>query len=744
LYTIEQGFVLLAHRVGREPFAAVRGSMPPTISIDTIVDKVNSHLATRDGVVVRRAYEVALQAHQGQDRLDGSPYISHPMATADILAGLGMDPDTVAAGLLHDVLEDTPVTLEQLTLQFGVDVAALVDGVTKLSRFEEANVIDAKAESLRKMFLAMAEDVRVVIIKLADRLHNMRTLGAKEGPSQNRIAQETMDIYAPLAARLGIWQIKWELEDLCFRYLEPQTYREIRRQLQVKRAEREAVVQQVIDTLKVRLKEEGIQAEINGRPKHIYSIYRKMQRKNVPFDQIFDLIAVRVLLEDKFDDRGNEIVLDCYAVLGIVHSLWDPIPGEFDDYIARPKGNMYRSLHTAVQGPLGPVEVQIRTRRMHDESEYGVAAHWRYKEAGKADAKLDKKIAWLRQMLEWRKDVENATDYVEVLKSDVFRDQVYVFTPKNEIVELPTGSTPIDFAYHVHSEVGHRCRGALVNGRIVPLDYQLHTGERVEIRMAKQGGPSRDWLNPNLGYTRSARAKEKIRAYFRRQERDENIRQGRELLEKELKRLGFEKGSYETVARLFKFERLEDFLAAVGAGDINPVQIATRLDPSKDKEEELQLPTVAPPAAPLKHGATLDGVGNMETRIARCCNPVPGEEVIAFVTSGRGLTLHRRDCKQLARLDPARLHEIIFPADGQQVSPIAIRVDALDRPGLVRDIADVISNEKVNMTAVTTTTNQRQRTAVVNAVLEVTGLTQLSRILDKVSRLPNVIEVQRV
>ncbi len=726
--------------------------MPHTSTIDELVEKVNSYLPTRDGAVIRRAYDLATHAHAGQMRRDGTPYISHCLETADILAGLGLDPDTVAAGLLHDTIEDSPKTLakpitaEQLNTEFGPDIAHMVDGVTKLSRFEGQNPIDAQSESLRKMFLSMAEDVRVVLIKLADRLHNMRTLGAQPPDKQRRIAQETMDIYAPLANRLGIWQIKWELEDLCFRYLDPVKYYEIRNLLQQRRGEREQWVQEIIRILSQRLAEEGIQAQISGRPKHIYSIYRKMQRKGVPIDQIYDLHAVRVLLETKYDERGNETVSDCYTVLGIVHSLWSPVPGEFDDYIARPKDNLYRSLHTAVIGPDGkPVEVQIRTQKMHYEAEYGIAAHWRYKEAGKADPKLDQKIAWLRQMLDWRKDLENATEYVDALKSDVFRDQVYVFTPKGEIKELPAGSTPIDFAYDVHTEVGHRCRGALVNGRIVPLDYILKTGERVEIRTAKQGGPSRDWLNPNLGYVRSARAKEKIRGYFRRQERDENIRQGREMLDKELKRLGLDKESYESIARLFKHDKLDDFLAAVGEGDINLAQIATKLgEKDKDKDDELHLPPAPPTPTPVKHGATVDGIGNLMTRAARCCNPVPGEEVIGFITAGRGLTLHRPGCPQLDHMEPSRLVHAIWPADGQQVSPIAIRVAAMDRPGLVRDIADVVANEKVNMTSVNTTTNQRQRTAVITAVLEVSGLPQLSRILDKVSKLPNVIEVQRV
>ncbi len=728
-----------------------------TPTVDELVDKVNGYLPTRDGAVIRRAYEVAREAHAPQMRKDGSPYIDHCVATANILASLGLDPDTIAAGLLHDTLEDTPITKEQLQSQFGSEIADMVDGVTKLSsRFDQASARngadaapngdasgsalaiahDYQSENLRKMFLAMAQDVRVVLIKLADRLHNMRTLGAKEGPAQRRIAQETMDIYVPLANRLGIWQLKWELEDLAFRYLDPDKYREISAKLKTAQAEREAQVNAIIKTLGQRLVDEAIQAQITGRPKHIASIYRKMKRKGVPLEEVYDLYAVRVLVDTE---------RDCYSVLGIVHGLWSPVPGEFDDYIARPKDNLYKSLHTAVIGPDGkPFEVQIRTHQMHQEAEYGIAAHWRYKEQGKADPKLDEKIAWLRQILDWRRDLDTATEYVDALKSDVFRDQVYVFTPKGEIVELPVGSTPIDFAYHIHSAVGDRCRGALVNGRIVPLDYQLKTGERVEILTHKNGTPSRDWLNPNLGYVRTARAREKIRSFFRRQLREENIRQGREIIDKELKRLGLEKTSYEAIAKLFKIDKVDDFLAKVGEGDINLVQIAARLgETTKSKDEPLTLPAALPQSTSAE-GLTIDGIGNLMTRTARCCNPLPGEEVVGFITMGRGLTLHRPDCAQLERMDPARLVSAYWPANGQQVSQIAIRVVAIDRPGLVRDISDVVAKDNINMTAVSTSTNPRTRIAVVTAVLEVTGLSQLSRVLDKIGRLPNVVEAKRV
>ena len=711
--------------------------MAHTPTIDEVVEKVNSYLPNRDGAVIRHAYEVAARAHAGQKRDDNSPYITHCLATADILAGLGLDPDTVAAGLLHDTLEDTSVKEEELAAEFGPEIAHMVDGVTKLSRVKVGDRALAQAESLRKMFLATAENPRVVLIKLADRLHNMRTLDSKKDPeSRRRTAQETMEIYAPLASRLGIWQIKWELEDLAFRQLEPEKYRQLSHAINARRAERERWVKEIIRELSDRLKAEGIDAQITGRPKHIYSIYRKMQRKNVSLEQVYDSLAVRILVDS---------VKDCYHALGIVHSMWQPVPGEFDDYIARPKDNLYRSLHTAVFTDDGRTfEVQIRTPEMHQEAEYGIAAHWRYKEQGKADAGLDKKIAWLRQVLEWRSETDDAGEFVDGLKEDIFREQVYVFTPKREIIELPAGSTPIDFAYHIHSSVGDRCRGSKINGRIVPLDYQLKTGDQVEIITAKTGGPSRDWLNPSLGFVRSQRAREKIRAYFRRQQREDNIRAGRETLEKELKRLGMEKESYEAVAKLFKYEKVDDLLAAIGAGDINQTQIAQKLTLNSARDNhEVNIPTTVQRSTPAP-AISVDGLDKIEFRQAKCCKPVPGEHVKGFVTAGRGITLHRPDCPNLKGVrDQGRLIDVTWPADRQQVSQVDIRVTAIDRPGLVRDIADVVAKEGVNIAAVTTETNPKDKVAIVNAVLEVFDLAQLSRILHKISRLPNIVEAYR-
>ena len=472
---------------------------------DTLLAELEQDRSEADRLLLRRAFSVAREAHHGQMRASGEPYISHCLATAHILADLRMDTPTVAAALLHDVVEDTSYTQEQLEAEFGAEIAKLVDGVTKLGQIDQLSGMsernikeDARAESLRKMFLAMVDDVRVVLIKLADRLHNMRTLGSLSEDKRSRIARETLEIFAPLANRLGIWQIKWELEDLSFRYLDPPKYREITHLIDERGPDREHYIEVLIDQVQRELEKAGIKAEISGRPKHIYSIYRKMQRKGVEFDQIYDVRAIRIIVAT---------VRDCYAALGVVHGKWRPIPGEFDDYIATPKDNLYRSLHTAVLGPGGkPLEVQIRTNEMHHSAEYGIAAHWRYKESHKRDPAFENKIAWLRQLMEWRQEVTDANEFVDSLKTDVFQDHVYVFTPKGDIIDLPAGATPIDFAYHVHTEVGHRCRGAKVNGKLVRLDYQLKNGDKVEIITAKRGGPSRDWLNPHLGYVKTTRA----------------------------------------------------------------------------------------------------------------------------------------------------------------------------------------------------------------------------------------------
>lgn len=711
-----------------------------TLSLESLLQQTAETISQDGRELIERAYRLAEVAHSDHKRASGEPYIQHSLAVAQILADLHMDSATIAAGLLHDVVEDSILSVEDLRQDFGAEVASLVDGVTKLSQIDRLRQMgskdlgDEEAESLRKMFLAMVEDVRVVIIKLADRLHNMRTLYALPPERQQRIAKETLEIFAPLANRLGIWQIKWELEDLGFRYLNPHKYQEIAALLDERRASREQRIAHIIKILENELEKEGIKAEISGRPKHIYSIYEKMRRKGLSFDQIHDVRAVRIIVDT---------VRDCYAVLGIVHNLWHPIPGEFDDFIAAPKDNMYQSLHTAVIGPDGKtLEVQIRTHEMHRTAELGIAAHWRYKEQAKRDPAFEAKIAWLRSLMDWRGEVADAGEFLDSLKTDVFQDRVYAFTPKGDVIDLPAGSTPIDFAYHIHTEIGHRCRGAKVNGRLVSLDYQLKTGDQVEIVTAKRGGPSRDWLNPHLGYIKTSRARQKIRQWFKRQDRAEAIAEGRNILEKELRRLGLDQMRYEEIATLFKFDKVDDLLAAIGYGDINVQQMASKLTEA-EKEEEVELPGVAPPP-PVVSGLTVKGVGDLLTRVAGCCHPLPGEPAVGYVTRGRGVTIHRRDCRNILYLkDRERLIEVDWGEDFKQVFPVMIEVLAYDRTGLMRDIAEIMAEERINISAANVATYPKDHIAVITATLEVSSIVQLSRVLAKVERLPNVFEARR-
>jgi GTP pyrophosphokinase len=713
-----------------------------TISLESLLQQMPETLSQKDRELVQRAYGLAALAHSHQKRASGDPYIQHSLAVAQIMADLRLDSATIAAALLHDVAEDSIISVEDLRQDFGDEVASLVDGVTKLGQIDKLSQIsgrdlqDKEAESLRKMFLAMVDDVRVVLIKLADRLHNMRTLDALPEERQQRIAEETLEIFAPLANRLGIWQIKWELEDLGFRYLDPPKYREIMTLLDERRPARERRIARIIEALEKRLKKENIEAEISGRPKHIYSIYEKMNRKGLPFAQIHDVRAVRIIVNT---------VRECYAVLGIVHSLWRPIPGEFDDFIATPKDNMYQSLHTSVVGPDGkPLEIQIRTYEMHRRAELGIAAHWRYKEHTKRDAAFEAKIAWLRSLVEWRQEVTDAWEFIDSLKSDVFQyDRIYTFTPKGEIIDLPAGSTPIDFAYHIHTEIGHRCRGAKVNGRLVSLDYQLKTGDQVEILAAKRGRPSRDWLNPHLGYIKTSRARQKIRQWFRRQDRVETVAQGREILERELKRLGLDQKSYDEVATLLKFDKVDDLLAAIGYGDINAQQIAARLIEAEKKEEEPELPEAAPTPSPVPE-ITVRGVGDLLTKLAGCCHPLPGDPIVGYVTRGRGITIHRQDCRNILYLeDQERLIEVDWGEEIEQAFPVMIQVLAYDRTGLMRDITEITAGERINISAANIATDPKDRTAVITATLEIKSIVQLSRVLAKIERLPNVFEARR-
>jgi GTP pyrophosphokinase len=698
-----------------------------------------------DRALLHRAFDVADKAHRGQKRASGEPYISHCLATANILAELRLDTSTLAAALLHDTLEDTDITYKQLEAEFGTEIASLVDGVTKLGTIDQLSGLserslkqDAQAESLRKMFLAMVDDVRVVLIKLADRLHNMRTLGSLPEEKRKRIALETLEIFAPLANRLGIWQMKWELEDLSFRFLEPQRFKEMTSLIDERRPDRERYIGEVVELVKQELEKAGINSEVYGRSKHAYSVFRKMQRKEVEFDQIYDVRAVRIIVKE---------VRDCYAALGAIHGKWSPIPGEFDDYIATPKDNLYRSLHTAVVGPGGrPLEVQIRTYEMHDTAELGIAAHWRYKESHKADPAFDNKIAWLRQLMEWPQDLADAHEFVDSLKTDVFQEHVYAFTPKGDIFELPYGATPIDFAYYVHTEVGSRCRGAKVNGRLVSLDYQLKNGDMVEILTAKRGGPSLDWLNPHLGYVKTTRARSKIRQWLKRQNREQNIAQGREVLERELKRLGLSDIPFEQIARKFNLEDVEDVLAAIGAGDINSQQIAGRvLDLVQPIQTafEMPMPQVRRrPVAPA--GVRVRGVGDLMTHLAQCCNPLPGDPILGYVTRGRGFTIHRQDCPNMLRLsDSERLIEVEWGEEATETYPVHVEVEAFDRPGLMRDITSVIAEETINMSAANMHTHPKNHMAKMMLTLQISDVNQLSRVLARIARLPNVVEAVR-
>ncbi len=695
--------------------------------------------------LIREAARVASEAHQGQTRASGEPYVRHVYSVAEILADLALDHETIAAALLHDVVEDTNVTLEQLQSLFGDAVARLVDGVTKMAliqQYPEQSTASRRewsnAESLRKMLLAMVDDVRVVLIKLADRLHNMRTLSHLSEERQRRIARETLDIFAPLANRLGIWQLKWELEDLALRYLEPESYKRIARLLDERRVDRSRYIDDVVAVLQRELAEAGIRAEVTGRPKHIYSIWKKMQRKGVDFEDIFDVRAVRVFVYN---------LADCYGALGVVHTLWQHIPREFDDYIATPKENQYQSLHTAVVGPEGRnLEVQIRTHEMHAHAELGVAAHWRYKEGARFDAGFEQKIAWLRQILEWKDEEASAGEFLDRFKGEVFEDRVYVLTPMGNVIDLPAGATPLDFAYHIHTDVGHRCRGAKVNGSIVPLTYELKSGEQVEILTTRTGTPSRDWLNPHLGYLKSSRARAKARSWFKQQDLEKNTAAGRTTLERELHRLGVVDLNFERLARRFRFERLDDFLAAIGRGEITSNQIAAEAQeqapaPAKDKVR----PARVRGREGLPGDIKIEGVGNLLTHIARCCKPVPQDSILGYITRGHGVTIHRSDCPNVLRMQNQareRLIEVSWGGTPESVYTVDVQIIAYDRQGLLRDVTSVLSNEKINVIALNTVTD-KAHLAHMRLSMEISDLRQLSRLLDKIGQLPNVIEARR-
>ncbi|HUZ89300.1 MAG TPA: bifunctional (p)ppGpp synthetase/guanosine-3',5'-bis(diphosphate) 3'-pyrophosphohydrolase [Candidatus Acidoferrales bacterium] len=699
--------------------------------------RIAEHLKSPDRELVQHAYERAAIAHRGQRRLSGEDYVEHPLAVASILADLNLDAATLAAALLHDTVEDTELTLAAVREEFGQEVGNLVGGVTKLSRISFRSDQQLQAENIRKMLLAMAEDVRVVLIKLADRLHNMRTLDALPPPKRQRIARETLDIYAPLAHRLGIGQIKWELEDLSFRHLEPEPYHDVVMLLKSKRADRETLVSDLSEVLSLELTKIEIAAEISGRPKHIYSIWQKMSREKKDFSQIYDLLAMRVVVES---------VKDCYGVLGVVHSLWKPIPGRFKDYIAMPKSNGYQSLHTTVISQAGePVEIQIRTHQMHQVADFGVAAHWTYKE-GETDPHFDQKLGWLRLLMEWQKEVVDAETFVNAVKVDLFQDEVFVFSPRGDVLNLPAGSTPVDFAYRVHTEVGHRCVGSKVNGRMVPLNYQLQNGEIVEILTTKgPHGPSRDWLN----FVKSASARERVRKWFKGQAREENVQKGRDLLEKELMRmhrlsaLQLPEGKLEEMAALYHHASAEDFLAAIGYGDVSSHSVVMRMALTRtDEGDVLRSIPLIPQVHPTPR-VLVRGEKGILTRIAACCQPVPGDAVSGFVTRGKGVTVHRRDCINAVNTpDTDRLVPVDWDVESSTLYPVSIKIEAWDRTGLLRDIATVVAEQRVNMSAASVHVYD-DKTAVVSTTIEIDSLAQLSRLMERMEQVRDVHTVAR-
>jgi guanosine-3',5'-bis(diphosphate) 3'-pyrophosphohydrolase len=699
--------------------------------------RIADHLEPSGQDMVRRAYARAASAHHGQHRLSGEEYVNHPMEVAAILADLELDAETIAAALLHDTVEDTALTAEEVEEEFGPEVARLVEGVTKLGRISLRSDQQQQAENIRKMMVAMAEDLRVVLIKLADRLHNMRTLDPLPDVKRRKISRETLDIYAPLAHRLGIGQVKWELEDLAFRYLEPEAYDDVAKRISRKRNEREALVSDLREILARELETVGISAEITGRPKHIYSVWQKMTRENKDFTEIYDLSAIRVQVDS---------VRDCYGVLGVVHSLWKPVPGRFKDYVAMPKSNGYQSLHTTVITHTGePIEIQIRTHEMHRIAEFGVAAHWAYKEGGK-DASFDQKLSWLRSLLEWQNDVGDAESFLDTVKVDLFQDEVYVFTPKGDVLNLPADSTPVDFAYRIHTEVGHRCIGAKANGRMVPLDYALKNGEIVEILTSKAPhGPSRDWLT----FVKSASAKERIRKWFKSQRREENVTKGQDLLDKELHRMhrvnlaDLPDAKLLEMSNAHRYNTVDDFLAAIGYGDVSPHAVVMRMALSTGAADgDLRAIPLIPNVQPTPR-VLVRGEKGVMTKIAPCCQPVPGDAIVGYTTRGRGVTVHRADCINAVNAqDRARVMPVDWDAEATHLYPVAIKIEAWDRQGLLRDIATVVAENRVNMSALEVHVYD-DKTAVVSATVEIDSLAQLSRVMEKLEGVKDVHTVAR-
>ena len=729
--------------------------------LQEILDKIKKYAPNADVTPVIKAYELAKSAHAGVFRKSGEPYIIHPIAVANILADLELDMEVIAAGLLHDVVEDTPYTYEDITELFGKDIADLVDGVTKLGKIKYQTKEESQAENLRKMFLAMAKDIRVILIKLADRLHNMRTLKFMPEEKAKYKAKETLEIYGGIAHRIGISKIKWELEDLALKYIDPEGYRELSDKITMKRSQRQEYIDKIVHLLEEKFKEVDINCEVSGRPKHFYSIYKKMKKKNKTFEEIYDLTAVRIIVDT---------VKDCYAVLGMVHTMWIPMPGRFKDYIAMPKPNLYQSLHTTVIGPDGePVEIQIRTHEMHEIAENGIAAHWKYKEGitGNQDAKMEQKLKWLRQMMEWEKDVQDPHEFLDALKDDVFNSQVYVFTPKGDVIELPAGSTPIDFAYRVHTNVGNKCTGAKINGKIVPINYKLQNGEIVEvITSSNSTGPSRDWLN----IVQTPTARNRIRQWFKKERREENIERGTDILEKEFKRynIPYKNSSIQKflnqVAKKFNQPTLEDLIATIGYGGIATSQVMPKVRDfynkevnRQEKEKRMQEKEdkikknfdeheYAKKRKKKDNGITVKGLDNILVRFAKCCNPLPGDDIVGYITKGRGVAIHRRDCPNI-KLDDEflqnRLVEVEWNNHEKSKFEGEVKIIAVDRVGLLNDIIHVVSMEKLSISGINCRV-LKDNTANISLLVEVNDISELKQLMKKIKSISGVDDVSRM
>ena len=711
----------------------------PAVRLEDIVERIQHYHPEADVDLLRRAYIFSAKAHQGQTRLSGEAYLNHPIEVAAILADLKLDAATVATGLLHDTIEDTGVTPEEIKAMFGDEVAMLVDGMTKLSRMELQSREQREADNFRKMIVAMAKDIRVILVKLADRLHNMRTLKSLPPDKQKRIAQETLDIYAPLANRLGISKIKIELEDLSFMYLDPEAYRDLVQKVNQRRVERESYINELMEIMRRQLAEHGYKGEVKGRPKHFYSIHQKMLKQGISFDDIYDLIAIRIITDTK---------VNCYAILGLIHSLWTPVPGRFKDFIGVPKSNLYQSLHTTVIGPKGErVEFQIRTEEMNRLAEEGIAAHWRYKEKSVVSQREEQQFAWLRQLLEWQRDLPDAKEFMDTVKGDLFPDVVYVFTPRGDVKELPQGSTPVDFAFSVHTDIGHHCVGAKVNGKIVPLKHVLHNGDKIEVITQSGHTPSRDWLK----FVKTSKARTRIKAWLKAEERRRSILLGRELLEKDLRKHElnpskiFKSDDLLKVANDMSHNTLDDLLAAVGYGKVSAHLVANKLAPDKPHIEPVPKRPPQKHAKPSGSAMKISGMDNMLIHLSKCCNPVPGDKVLGFITRGRGVSIHTVDCPNAGELtfDKERLIEVTWGDFQLGAHAVKISVKTQDKAGLLASVSSSISATEANITHAEAITGEDKQ-ATLNFTIDIKDIDHLNKVIKNISAINGVLDVKRV